>query len=291
MAAKKEFRLVVASDGSLAATAAMVTTISWPWPAPTRASGIVAEPPPVNGRSALGATAAGAAEDVRASAERTLQRRWRDARVGRYAGDPAAVIVRQARRTRADLIVMGWRGHGVMRRLLVGSVSRGVVRHAPCSVLVVRRASRQLRRIVVGYDGSANAGRAIDYVARLAPDDARVIVVMAVNVMQAPSRTLITSAVKGTVAEEVSRVNTRLTRAARRAVEKAATPLQRGGRRVEFVVTGRAPLDALLDATATAEANLLVVGATGATRLRGLLIGSVAQGALDRCQVPVLIVR
>ena len=291
MGAKRDFRILVASDGSLAATAALVTTTSWPWPATTRTFGIVAEPPPTGGRSTLRSATTRAAEDVRSGLQQALERRWHDARVWSYSGDPTAVIVRQAGRTRADLIVMGWRGHGVMRRLLVGSVSRGVVRHAPCSVMVVRRASRQLRRIVVGYDGSPNAGRAIEYVARFAPDDARVVVVMAVTMMQAPPRTLVSSAVKGTIAEEVSRANTRRKRAARRALENAIKGLRLAGWKVNLVITEKAPLDALLDAGVAAEADLLVVGATGATGLRGLLIGSVAQGALDRSQMPVLIVR
>jgi nucleotide-binding universal stress UspA family protein len=39
----------------------------------------------------------------------------------------------------ADLIVMGSRGLGGVRRALMGSVSDSVVRHAHCPVLVVRR--------------------------------------------------------------------------------------------------------------------------------------------------------
>jgi len=39
---------------------------------------------------------------------------------------------------KADLIVIGSRGHGAVKRLLLGSVSTYVVTHAPCSVLVVR---------------------------------------------------------------------------------------------------------------------------------------------------------
>ena len=38
----------------------------------------------------------------------------------------------------ADLIVLGSRGLGGMKRLLMGSVSESVVRHAHCPVLVVR---------------------------------------------------------------------------------------------------------------------------------------------------------
>jgi nucleotide-binding universal stress UspA family protein len=38
----------------------------------------------------------------------------------------------------AGLIVMGSRGHGRIRRALMGSVSDSSVRHAHCPVMVVR---------------------------------------------------------------------------------------------------------------------------------------------------------
>ncbi|MGB7449408.1 MAG: universal stress protein [Ornithinimicrobium sp.] len=39
----------------------------------------------------------------------------------------------------ADLIVLGSRGLNTFQRVLLGSDAEGVVRHAPCPVLVVRR--------------------------------------------------------------------------------------------------------------------------------------------------------
>jgi nucleotide-binding universal stress UspA family protein len=53
-------------------------------------------------------------------------------------GSPAEEILRAAERHRADLIVMGSKGLTGLDRYLLGSVSRKVARHAPCSVLVVR---------------------------------------------------------------------------------------------------------------------------------------------------------
>ena len=76
-------------------------------------------------------------------------------------------ILREARRFRADVIVVGWRGHGVFRRLMMGSVSRAVVEEAQGAVLVVRRPVRKFRRLVIGVDGSSNARRAVDLIARL----------------------------------------------------------------------------------------------------------------------------
>ena len=52
-------------------------------------------------------------------------------------GSPVQQIVEKAKEWNADLIVVGSHGRGFWGRLL-GSVSDGVVHHAPCSVLVVR---------------------------------------------------------------------------------------------------------------------------------------------------------
>ena len=53
-------------------------------------------------------------------------------------GDPVSEIVSAAQDGGYDLIVLGHRGLSVIKALVMGSVSQGVVAHAPCSVLVVR---------------------------------------------------------------------------------------------------------------------------------------------------------
>ena len=47
-------------------------------------------------------------------------------------------IIDQATKNKVDLIVIGTRGITGLKKLLLGSVSSGVVDHAPCSVLVIR---------------------------------------------------------------------------------------------------------------------------------------------------------
>jgi nucleotide-binding universal stress UspA family protein len=54
-------------------------------------------------------------------------------------GDARSVIVDEARKWSADLIVLGSHGYTGMKRLLLGSVASSVVSHAPCSVEIVRR--------------------------------------------------------------------------------------------------------------------------------------------------------
>jgi nucleotide-binding universal stress UspA family protein len=55
------------------------------------------------------------------------------------AGDAGPMIVWVAEQIGADLVVVGSHGRGVLKRMVVGSVSEHVVHHASCPVLVVPR--------------------------------------------------------------------------------------------------------------------------------------------------------
>jgi nucleotide-binding universal stress UspA family protein len=53
-------------------------------------------------------------------------------------GNTVQEITKFAREAKSDLIVMGVKGISKLRELLVGSVSEGAVRQAPCPVLIVK---------------------------------------------------------------------------------------------------------------------------------------------------------
>jgi nucleotide-binding universal stress UspA family protein len=54
-------------------------------------------------------------------------------------GDPRDLIVDTAAEIGADLIVMGTHGRRGVSRALLGSVAEGVLRHATCPVLTIRK--------------------------------------------------------------------------------------------------------------------------------------------------------
>jgi nucleotide-binding universal stress UspA family protein len=284
------FRVLVATDGSDQARAAVTTTLHFPWPAHTQVRVVVSRRTRAEHRrsillAALDRGAKAAAERAR----RTLSRRWPAVEAVLVDKEPVDAILDAAERFGADAIVLGWRGHGAIRRVLMGSVSRGVVRGAKCAVLVVRRAVRA-RRIVVGLDGSAMSKRAVAFVGSLAaPAGGRVVLVTAVERMAVPSQALVPGA--RAVAREVKRTNVRRGRAAMRELNRAAAQLQRAGWSTRTALTSGEPLRDLLRAVASARPQLLVVGARGTSGVRHLLLGSVAAGALNRSPVPVLIAR
>ena len=109
--------------------------------------------------------------------------------------------------------------------------------------------------------------------------------------MGVPSQALAPGGVRATVAAEVKRINAERAARAKKDLASAEATLTRAGWRVRTVVTAGAPLRDLLSTVDSAGADLLVVGARGVSGVRHLLLGSVAEGALNRCPVPVLVVR
>jgi len=286
MAKAKILRVLVATDGSSHARAAVNLAMKFPWPVRTRVRVVSARRHNAEYRRSILLTALDRSADAAAeSARRTLARRWPDVEVAVVDHAPAAAILAEAGRFSADVIVMGWRGHGPVRRSLMGSVSRAVVRGARCSVLVGRRGLR-VRRIVLGLN---MAKRAVALLENLQPPpDGRVILLTAVEAMTVPAHSLIRA---GAVAREVKGINAALAKSAHQELQRTAARLKRAGWRTQTVLTTGEALNDLLGTVGKSRAQLLVVGARGSNAVRHLLLGSVADGALNRSPVPVLIAR
>lgn len=93
-------------------------------------------------------------------------------RVEVVEGPAAEVLVQRA--ASADMLVVGRRGHGTFRGLLLGSVALACAMHAPCPVMVVHAprsavdaggaaGPRGRARLVVGVDGSPGSRAALGF--------------------------------------------------------------------------------------------------------------------------------
>jgi nucleotide-binding universal stress UspA family protein len=82
-----------------------------------------------------GATIAAAAEKVLAETVAEFAGAPDQTRTTVAEGPPAQVLLKAA--AGAELLVVGSRGHGAFTGMLLGSVSRHCVQHAPCAVVVV----------------------------------------------------------------------------------------------------------------------------------------------------------
>lgn len=117
-AVRKQHRILISTDGSRTAQAALATVVKFPWPASVQVRAVVARSSwlPAASEHARAAVEESFAAAV-AAAGSALARRWPESKVVVVDGSPVDVILAEAQRFEASLIALGWRGHGVFRRL------------------------------------------------------------------------------------------------------------------------------------------------------------------------------
>ncbi|MGH8567674.1 MAG: universal stress protein, partial [Gammaproteobacteria bacterium] len=162
-------RVLLGSDGSTDAMAAA----EWlsRFPLPETVSFMVLSGFTVPGLRRLPRDAAASlrevAEGVAERSRAALGTRAAQAEMRVVEGDAREEIVRAADDWDADLVVLGARGLGRVRGLLLGTVSLTVARHCPRPVLVVKGATKPLRTALVALDGSTHALDALRFFAAL----------------------------------------------------------------------------------------------------------------------------
>jgi nucleotide-binding universal stress UspA family protein len=142
-------KILLAVDGSEYSAAAVEAVATRPWPSGSVVRVLTAIAPVVPPAAELWYDAGGnidrAQQELKTHAEQlttgvaeALRANGLRAETATLDGDPRSVIVDEAERWPADLIVIGTHGYTGIKRWLLGSVAQAVVSHAPCSVEVVR---------------------------------------------------------------------------------------------------------------------------------------------------------
>ena len=201
-------------------------------------------------------------------------------------GRAATAIVDEAKRSEADVVVMGSHGRGAIASALLGSVTAEVVDHAPCPVLVARTAT--IRRAVLGHDGSDGARQAEQLVATW--PFLRRIPVRVVSAWQlVPAYASIDAGGGAFLSGELYQQLVDDLRAERQRVSaEAVKRLADAGVKAVGEVREASAARALIDAAGDDHADLIVVGSRGESGIARLLLGSVARGVLHApCSVLV----
>ena len=149
-----------------------------------------------------------------------------------------------------------------------------------------------MSRVVVGFDGSAHARRAVAWLARLRPSRGAVcLVVSVVEPVRTPAMGLLPASVRARLAGEAAAMRAEAQHKARRAAEAAARNLTKAGWQSRVDVKEGVPAVELLKVVRTVKADCVVVGARGVSAARRLLLGSVSAEVLRECSVPVVVVK
>lgn len=186
----------------------------------------------------------------------------------------------------ADLLVVGSRGRGGFKGLLLGSVSQHCAAHAVSPVAVVREGEPlpDASDVVVGVDGSEISQAALRVaLAEARTRGSRLVVAHAwwVDYPSAPRDAL------PFISIDSDTYITRSRELMREMVEQAVDDSTRTVE-IDYVSLGDAPAAGLLSLAETA--GLLVVGTRGRGGFAGLLLGSVSQQCLHHSKCAVMVV-
>jgi nucleotide-binding universal stress UspA family protein len=164
----------------------------------------------------------------------------------------------------ARVIVVGKRGEAAdFAKGHLGSNLERIVRAATRPVLVASRAFKPIERVLVAYDGSRLAMKAVDRIAR-----SSFFVGLSVTVV--------------TVGDASA--------AAKKGLEDAKALLDAAGHDVRTCLKEGRPEEVLGRLVEDEDHGLLVMGAYGHSRIRSFVIGSTTTEMVRSCKVPVLLV-
>jgi len=190
----------------------------------------------------------------------------------------------------ADVLVCGARDRGEFARTVLGSTSTSLLHHAKLPVVVVPDdAEPSDGPVLIAYDGSEAADRAIDVAGRLLPG--RAAVVVHVYVSQYRDSRAVRVIAQGEVGEIVKALDQALTDEATeittRGVERArAAGLDAQG---ETIQADKGVWRTITALARDRHAALVVTGSRGLGGARSVLLGSVSSGLVHNAEVPVLV--
>jgi len=189
----------------------------------------------------------------------------------------------------ADLVVVGSRGLGGFRELLLGSTSYRTAAHAPAPVAVIRGGPETEdldghREVIVGVDDSRAGARALRWAS--AEAGRRDVALTVVHAYSYPIEWSLASMVTD---ETLERYRSGVRNDAVAMVERAIADLgDPPGRAIERVIVPGVPADALL--SRAGPDRLLVVGSHGRGALGRALLGSVSHQCLHHATGPMVVV-
>ncbi len=210
-------------------------------------------------------------ERLTAQVVQKLRRRWEKVTTLVEKGQVAEIIITLAREKSVDLIILGSRGLTNIQRFLLGSVSQKVVTYAPCSVLVVKKKVRQVKRFLLAVDGSKRSESAMMFLkSHFLPDGLRGT---ALYVWDYPIHPHPASLPMQMVEE------------------RYCEPLRRSGFKAEPLLAMGHSASKIIQVASRQKVDLVVVGSRGLTGPKRFLLGAVSHKVVKYSPETVLVVR
>lgn len=287
-------KLVLAVDSSVGSEAAADSVGTRPWPADTSIEVVhVLDNSPILGSAVIDESTQG---EMKRRAQELVERIARQVR-GKpvlLSGDPKAAISDYAKETGADFVIVGPHEQSGIARFLLGSVAKAIVRHAPCSVEVVRGhpPKEPPRRILLATDGSEMSTLAAQSVAeRPWPERTELRILSVVELALTTFQAALEPPFVNDAAMELIREEGM--RHAQSAVASAEEIVGKAGLKVteSISVLVDSPKQIIVDEAKGWGADLIVVGSHGRRGISRFLLGSVSEAVATHAECSVEVIR
>ena len=184
----------------------------------------------------------------------------------------------------ADLLVVGSRGLGTVRRILMGSQSEEIVHHAQVPVIVLTGAEDfwPPARIIIGEDFSDDARKAGELAAAIS----KLYGAEGLLVYSHPDLPEVPPGEARSAVQNLTEMRER----DKSMLEERASELEEIlGRRPEIRISGGYPANVLLEASQEVQPSLVAVGSRGLAGLIRTRLGSVSTKVVTAARAPVLV--
>jgi len=286
-------RILIAVDGSPASDAVIQEAAARPWPKGTEMCLVTTVDPYFFTRAPLLLEEMKLKTgEVLAESARPLREAGWTVSTNALVSNPRHGLPKIASEWKASLIMLGSHGRGAFSRLLMGSTAQAVMRHATCSVEIVRpkqknRAERAGMRVLIPTDGSEYAQMALQSVAeRPWPAGSEFLIIAS------PEFPVVIGEFPYYTPEQLAELAEGSEKHATESAATGAELLTNAGLRVSRQVTEPkdAPSHAILAAADSWEADLIVMGSHGRRGFDRIVLGSVSESVAmhARCSVEVI---
>ncbi|MEW6410157.1 MAG: universal stress protein [Nitrospirota bacterium] len=200
-------------------------------------------------------------------------------------GEPPEIIVDIAREKNADLIAMGTYGRKGLKRLIMGSVTSGVIVNSPCDVLVVKKpcieCSGEYKSILVPFDSSEFSKRTLDRTCQLSKIDGSDITALYVI----PQYEEMIEFFK---TESIKKI---LFREAQKIIDEAKEIASVRGVSIKTEIEDGHTGEKIIETVKRLKNDLIVIGTYGWKGVNKAVMGSTVERVIMNAPCPVLVIR
>ncbi len=222
-------------------------------------------------------------EGILSQAQEQLPSDFPQARTIHQVDHPVNAILETTQSAKSDLIILGARGLGQVKELVLGSTSHRVLMHAPCSTMIIKEPVPRLKKILLPVEGEEDIKTALQFLELKPFRDTVNIDVVAVWPQPQLAWPVTLGQSKLLELHAIEEAQDRM----RPVIDK----LTRMNYSAEAKVGMGDPAFAILEQAKASQADLILMGTHGRGGLARFFIGSVSHSVLHQADCPVIIVR